>query len=65
MQIATDADFTKNVKTVRIADPKTYETAIGGLKAKTTYYVRVRSYHTTDGMTYCGAWSDAKSAKTK
>ena len=65
VQVATDADFTKNVKTVRIADPKTYETAIGGLKAKTTYYVRVRSYHTTDGMTYCGAWSDAKSAKTK
>ena len=65
VQIATDADFTKNVKTVKIANAKTYQTNVTGLKAKTTYYVRVRSYHEFNGMTYYGGWSNVKSAKTK
>ena len=65
VQIATDADFTVNVKTVKIANAKTYQTTIKNLKARTTYYVRVRSYHLFEGMTYYGGWSNVKSAKTK
>ena len=65
VQIATDSGFTKNVKTVKIDEPKTAQTTVKGLKAKTTYYVRVRSYHAFNGMTYCGGWSNVKTAKTK
>ena len=65
VQIAMDAAFTKNIKTVRITDPKTYQTTIKSLKAKTTYYVRVRSYHVFEGMTYFGGWSNVLHAKTK
>jgi hypothetical protein len=65
VQIATDTGFTKNVKTEKIANMKTYQTTIKNLKANTTYYVRVRSYHVFNGMTYYGGWSNVLSAKTK
>ncbi|MBQ1821075.1 MAG: fibronectin type III domain-containing protein [Clostridia bacterium] len=65
IQIATDAAFTKNVKTVTITNAAAYETTIKSLKAKTTYYVRVRSYHVFEGMTYYGGWSNVKNAKTR
>ena len=65
VQIATDSGFTKNVKTVTISNAKTYQTTIKSLKSSTTYYVRVRSYHEFEGMTYYGGWSNVKSAKTK
>ena len=65
VQIATDAAFTKDVKTVKVANAKTYETTVKSLRAATTYYVRVRSYHIFEGMTYWGNWSNVKSAKTK
>lgn len=38
---------------------------IKGLKAKTTYYVQVRSYKTVNGKNYYSAWSAKKSVKTK
>ena len=65
VQIATNAAFTKDVKTVKITNPKTYQTVIKSLKANTTYYARVRSYQVFEGMTYYGGWSNVKSAKTK
>ena len=65
VQIATDAAFTKNVKTVTINNAKTYQTTIKSLKSSTTYYVRVRSYHEFEGMTYYGSWSNVINAKTK
>ena len=65
VQVATDAKFTQNLQTVTIANAKTYEKAITGLKAGTTYYVRVRSYHIFDGTTYYGQWSNVMNAKTK
>ena len=65
VQIATDAAFTKNVKTVTINNAKTYQTTIKSLKSSTTYYVRVRSYHEFEGMTYDGSWSHVINAKTK
>ena len=65
VQIATDANFTKNVKTVKITNPAQYRTTIKSLKANTVYYVRVRSYHVFEGMTYAGGWSASVQAKTK
>jgi len=65
VQIATNSAFTSGVKTVKITNPKTYQTTIKNLKAKTTYYVRVRSYHVFEGTTYYGGWSNVMSAKTK
>ena len=38
---------------------------IKSLKAKTTYYVRVRSYKTVGGKKFYSAWSSAKNKKTK
>lgn len=34
-------------------------------KSKTKYYIKVRAYTTYDGKNYYGAWSSAKSIKTK
>ncbi len=65
VQIATDAKFTQNRKTVTISDYTKAQYTFKNLNAKTTYYVRVRSYHIFDGTTYYGRWSDAKNAKTK
>ena len=65
VQIATDAAFTKNIKTVRITNAATYQTTIKSLKARTTYYARVRSYHEFNGMTYYGGWSNVLNGKTK
>ena len=65
VQVATDANFTKDVKTVTVSNAKTYQTAVTDLKAKTTYYVRVRSYHIFEGTTYYGQWSNVMNGKTK
>ena len=65
VQIATNAAFTSNLKTVKITNAKTYQTTIKSLKARTTYYARVRSYHEFNGMTYYGGWSNVLSGKTK
>ncbi|MBR0507249.1 MAG: S8 family serine peptidase [Clostridia bacterium] len=65
LQYATDAAFTKNVKTITIGDPATYAKVISGLTSGTTYYVRVRSYHVFQGMTYYGGWSASMSCKVK
>jgi len=35
------------------------------LKAKTKYYVKVRSYKTIDGKKKYGAWSKVKNVKIK
>ena len=65
VQIATNAAFTKNASAVKITNPKTYQTVFKNLKAKTTYYVRVRSYQEFEGMTYFGEWSNVLTGKTK
>ncbi len=63
IKYATNAQFTKNVKTVKIANPKTYSTALKSLQNGTTYYVAVRSYHIFNGMTYFGQWSNVLCVK--
>ena len=65
IRYATDAAFTKNVKTVKITDAKTSQTVIKNLTKGTTYYVQVRSYQVFEGMTYYGGWSNTLSCKVK
>ena len=64
VEASTDANFKKDVKTVKLADWDYDKTTVTGLKADTTYYVRVRSYQLFEGMTYYGGWSNVLSAKT-
>ena len=65
VQRATDKAFTKNKKTVKVAGYKKTSYKFTGLKAKTTYYFRIRTYMTVDGKTYYSDWSGWKSTKTK
>jgi len=64
VQYSTSKTF-KSVKTKTISSYKTTSTTLSSLKAKTTYYVRVRTYKTVNGTKYYSGWSTAKSAKTK
>ena len=64
LQYADNADFT-GLKTVTIANNKTYQTTVKNLTAGKTYYVRLRSYHVFDGTTYYGGWSNVLSCKVK
>ena len=65
VQFARDEAFTKGVKAFKIKKPTTYHTTITGLKERTTYYVRIRSYHMFEDVMYFGGWSNVLSAKTK
>ena len=55
----------KSAKSAYVKSNSTYKKTISGLKAKKTYYVRVRSYKTVGGVKYYGSWSAVKSIKTK
>ena len=55
----------KSAKSAYVKTNTTYKKTISGLKAKKTYYVRVRSYKTVGGVKYYGSWSAVKSVKTK
>ena len=55
----------KSAKSAYVKTNTTYKKTISGLKAKKTYYVRVRSYKTVGGVKYYGSWSGVKSVKTK
>jgi Fibronectin type III domain. len=65
LQVATDSAFTKNLKTITIADPNTSRKTVTGLKSDRRYYVRVRSYHIFEGTTYYGQWSETRNCKVK
>ena len=62
---ATNSKFTKNKKTVTVKSYKTTSKKITGLKSKKTYYVKVRTYKTVNGVKYYSAWSKVKTVKTK
>ena len=55
----------KSAKSTYVKTNTTYKKTISGLKAKKTYYVRVRSYKTVGGVKYYGSWSANKKIKTK
>lgn len=64
IQYATTKSF-KKAKTTTVKKYKTTNKTIKKLKAKKTYYVRVRTYKTVDGKKVYSSWSKAKKAKTK
>ncbi len=64
IQYSTSKSF-KSVKTKIITKNSTTSTALTGLKAKTTYYVRVRTYKTVNGKKVYSGWTTVKYKKTK
>ncbi len=64
VQYSTSKSF-KSATTKTLTKNTTTSATMTGLKAKTTYYVRVRTYKTVNGAKYYSGWSTAKSAKTK
>ncbi|MBR4100020.1 MAG: fibronectin type III domain-containing protein [Clostridia bacterium] len=64
VQYSTFEDF-QNAKTKTIKNYRTSSVTLKKLKAKTYYYVRVRTYKTVNGTKYYSDWSDYKRKKTK
>ncbi len=64
IQYSTSKSF-KSYKTKTISNYKTTSTTLTGLKAKTIYYVRVRTYKTVGKTKYYSAWSSVKTLCTK
>ncbi|MBC5665312.1 FIVAR domain-containing protein [Dorea sp. NSJ-36] len=69
VQYSTSKNFKKSVKTATISKNKTVSKTVKKLKAKKTYYVRVRTYKTVKvngkSVKLYSGWSSAKSVKTK
>jgi hypothetical protein len=63
IQYSTSKTF-KGAKTKTITSYKTSSTSLTGLKAKTTYYVRIRTYKTVGSTKYYSNWSSYKYKKT-
>lgn len=65
LQYATDKKFSKNKKSITINKKSTVTYKATKLKAKKTYYVRVRGYKIVKGKKVYSSWSNVKSVKTK
>ena len=65
LQIATDSAFTQNKKTFTKSDVNATGATVSNLNAKTTYYLRIRTYKKISGKTLYSTWSATKSVKTK
>ena len=65
IQLATNKKFTKNKKTVTVKGYKKVSKKVTKLKAKKTYYVKLRTYKTVKGKKYYSPWSKVKTIKTK
>lgn len=64
IQYATNKSF-KSAKTKNVTSYKTTSVTLSKLSAKKTYYVRVRTYKTVNGVKYYSGWSSYKYKKTK
>lgn len=64
IQYSTSKKFT-SAKTKTIKKVKTTSTSVSKLKKKKTYYVRIRTYRTVNGVKYYSGWSKIKKVKTK
>ncbi len=64
IQYSTSSAF-KTYKSAWITDCNKNTKTLSGLKAKTTYYVRVRTYKKVGDKFYYSNWSSAKKVKTK
>lgn len=66
VQYSTSSKFTsKTSKTATAKKDKTTAKTVSGLKSKTKYYVRVRTYTTSGKKKKYSSWSSAKSVTTK
>lgn len=65
IQYSTNSKFKSGNKTSSVSSYTTTSKQIKKLKAKKKYYVRIRAYKTVNGKKVYGAWSAAKSVKTK
>lgn len=65
VQIAKNSSFTNGLKSYTVKGYSKYYKKITGLKRKTNYYTRVRTYMTVNGKTYYSTWSGSKKYKTK
>lgn len=52
-------------KTIMVSKNSKTSQKVSSLKAKTKYYVQVRTYKTVNGTKYYSGWSSVKSVKTK
>ena len=64
IRYSTSKSFS-SYKDVLIEKDTTTSKTVSKLKSKKTYYVKVRTYKTTDGKKYYSSWSSVKSVKTK
>ena len=64
IQLATNSAFTKNKKEVKVKGYSVLSKKVTKLKAKTKYYIRIRTYKTVNGTTYYSKWSSSKTKKT-
>lgn len=66
LQYSTDSNFSgKTTVTKLIKKNTTAKLTAEKLKAKKTYYVRIRTYKAVKGKKYYSAWSKVKNVKTK
>ena len=65
VMVATNSKFTKNAKTVNVKGYKVTSKKVSKLKAKTKYFVKVRTYKTVKGVKIYSDWSKVKYVKTK
>ena len=64
IQYSTDKSFKQNAVTRKVNGAKNGSCVLSGLKEKTTYYVRVRTFQTVKNATYLSAWSKTKVFQT-
>jgi len=65
VMVATDKNFTKNVKKSFVKGYSKASKKMTKLKAKTKYFVKVRTYKTVKGIKIYSDWSKVKQIKTK
>ena len=65
VQYSTDKAFKKGIKSTTVKGYTKVSKKVTKLKAKTTYYVRVRTYMKVGGKTYYSPCSTVKKVKTK
>ena len=64
LEISTKKDFSSSKMTKNIYDPAKLSMTVTVAKAKTTYYVRIRTFKKASGKTYFSSWSAVKTVKT-
>lgn len=62
---ATNKKFTAGKKTVKVKSWSKTSAKVTKLKAKKTYYIKVRAYKTVKGVKYYSAWSSIKTVKPR